>query len=178
MSTTRRPCDLVMKGGVTSGVVYPAAVYQISRAFDLKSIGGTSAGAIAAALAAAAQYRRIRRAGQSDAEAGYERLAQVPDWLGSDGHLLGLFAPNRATQKIFETILDQAEPGGNIAGRLVRFVKRYALAAVLGAVPGAFYALAASQLRIRYALAVHELVALGVIAFGALACATAAFALD
>ena len=90
MSAERRPCDLVMKGGITSGIVYPSAIYEISRAFDLKSIGGTSAGAIAAALAAAAQYRRLRRTGTEDAEAGYERLAQMPDWLGAGGHLFGL----------------------------------------------------------------------------------------
>lgn len=38
-------CDLVMKGGITSGIVYPLAVVEISKAFRLRSIGGTSAGA-------------------------------------------------------------------------------------------------------------------------------------
>ena len=36
-------CDLVMKGGITSGVVYPLAIVEISRAFRLKCIGGASA---------------------------------------------------------------------------------------------------------------------------------------
>ena len=49
-----KKCDIVMKGGITSGVVYPGAVAEIAKAFNLKGIGGTSAGAIAAAAAAAA----------------------------------------------------------------------------------------------------------------------------
>ncbi|MGZ7032569.1 MAG: patatin-like phospholipase family protein, partial [Thermoanaerobaculia bacterium] len=53
-----RKCDLVMKGGITSGIVYPAAVSELSREFEFVNIGGTSAGAIAAALTAAAEYRR------------------------------------------------------------------------------------------------------------------------
>src|SRR5947209_496830 len=49
-----RQCDLVMKGGITSGVVYPAAVMALKDTFRFRSIGGTSAGAIAAALTGAA----------------------------------------------------------------------------------------------------------------------------
>ena len=49
-----RFCDLVMKGGITSGVVYPGAIDQLSRHYRFKNIGGTSAGAIAAAATAAA----------------------------------------------------------------------------------------------------------------------------
>src|SRR5688572_32993451 len=52
-------CDLVMKGGVPSGVVYPSALRVLARHYRFRSIGGTSAGAIAAAGAAAAQYGRI-----------------------------------------------------------------------------------------------------------------------
>src|ERR1700719_3859784 len=48
-----RKCDIVMKGGITSGVVYPGAVSEIAKDFNLRGIGGTSAGAIAAAAAPA-----------------------------------------------------------------------------------------------------------------------------
>ncbi len=48
------PCDLVMKGGITSGIVYPPAVLELSKHYTFQSIGGTSAGAIAAAGTAAA----------------------------------------------------------------------------------------------------------------------------
>ena len=53
-----RPCDLVMKGGATSGVVYPSALHEIAGKFNLSGIGGTSAGARGAVAAAAAEYRR------------------------------------------------------------------------------------------------------------------------
>ena len=42
-------CDLVMKGGITSGVIYPRAVCQLAVTRRLTQVGGTSAGAIAAA---------------------------------------------------------------------------------------------------------------------------------
>lgn len=51
-------CDMVMKGGITSGVVYPYAVLEIATKYRLRSVGGTSAVAIAAAFAAAAEFGR------------------------------------------------------------------------------------------------------------------------
>ena len=42
-----------MKGGISSGILYPPAICPISKKFFLIGIGGTSAGAIAAA-----EYRR------------------------------------------------------------------------------------------------------------------------
>ena len=46
--------DLVLKGGITSGVVYPRAISRLAKNYQIKGVGGTSAGAIAAAFAAAA----------------------------------------------------------------------------------------------------------------------------
>jgi len=46
-------CDIILKGGITSGIVYPSAISTLARHYRLRSIGGTSAGAIAAAAAAA-----------------------------------------------------------------------------------------------------------------------------
>jgi len=46
-------CDIVMKGGITSGVVYPGAIISLAKRYRFRSIGGTSAGAIAAAIAPA-----------------------------------------------------------------------------------------------------------------------------
>jgi hypothetical protein len=54
MEHAMKYCDLVMKGGITSGIVYPNAVLALAREFRFKSVGGTSAGAIAAAVTAAA----------------------------------------------------------------------------------------------------------------------------
>ena len=126
----RRECDLVMKGGVTSGVIYPPAIYAISRAFDLRSIGGTSAGAIAAALAAAAQYRRV--ADPVTPEAGYDALARIPAWLGQDGHLFGLFAPNRDTRSLFGTVVALAAPGRSLPQRIGALFAAYRGPALLG----------------------------------------------
>src|ERR1035441_7687075 len=63
-----RSCDIVMKGGITSGVVYPLAVVCLAERFRLRNIGGTSAGAIAAAAAAAAELGRD--------SGGFDRLAR------------------------------------------------------------------------------------------------------
>lgn len=57
-SIPERDCDLIMKGGTTSGTVYPRAVRQLMSDYRLVNIGGTSAGAIAAAAAAAAEVGR------------------------------------------------------------------------------------------------------------------------
>ena len=51
-------CDIVMKGGITSGVVYPLAVCELATTYRLRSVGGASAGAIAAAAAVAAEMGR------------------------------------------------------------------------------------------------------------------------
>ena len=47
-----------MKGGITSGVVYPLAVCELATVYRLRSVGGSSAGAIAAAAAACAELGR------------------------------------------------------------------------------------------------------------------------
>ena len=97
-----RCCDLVMKGGVTSGVLYPPAIARIAEAFHLIGIGGTSAGAIAACAAAAAEYRR-RHTGRMD---GFDRLEEIPRELVGEGRLLSLFRPDAATAGLFKLIVD------------------------------------------------------------------------
>src|SRR4029453_13270802 len=47
-------CDLVMRGGIASGLVYPRAIAKLAETYDFRSIGGTSVGAIASAGTAAA----------------------------------------------------------------------------------------------------------------------------
>ena len=39
-------CDLVMRGGITSGIVYPCAIAKLAETYRFRSIGGTSAGAV------------------------------------------------------------------------------------------------------------------------------------
>jgi len=104
-----KKCDLVMKGGITSGIVYPAAVLELSKEFQFANIGGTSAGAIAAALTAAAEYRRQNGGGS----AGFERIAELPAWMAEvvDGRsrLLRLFQPTGETASLFEIALAYIE---------------------------------------------------------------------
>lgn len=98
---TRRFCDVIMKGGVTSGVVYPSAICELAKAYILKNIGGTSVGAIAASVTAAAEYRRR----QSGTGAGYAELAKLPGFLGSKGNLQALFAADPQARTLLEIAL-------------------------------------------------------------------------
>jgi len=90
-----KECDLVMKGGITSGVVYPRLLLEVAREYRLVHVGGTSAGAIAAGLAAAAESGR--------ASGGFARLAEVPSVL--EQHLIDLFQPHPKHEKTFATLL-------------------------------------------------------------------------
>jgi predicted acylesterase/phospholipase RssA len=102
-------CDLVMKGGVTSGVIYPRLVAGLSDRYRFKNIGGTSAGAIAAGASAAAELGRQR--GHAGA---FERLARLPEELGDplpgarpgtgSSRLLTLFQPVPALRRHFEVL--------------------------------------------------------------------------
>jgi predicted acylesterase/phospholipase RssA len=98
----RKKCDLVMKGGITSGIVYPRAVHELAQEFEFENIGGASAGAIAASLTAAAELQR-RTTGS---DAGFRKLEKLPDWLGEtvDGRsrLMHLFQPTEATKPFYE----------------------------------------------------------------------------
>ena len=39
-SHPERECDIVMKGGITSGVVYPHAVCELAQTYRLVNVGG------------------------------------------------------------------------------------------------------------------------------------------
>lgn len=89
-------CDLIMKGGITSGVVFPKALVALSRQYRFRSIGGTSAGAIAAVVAAAAEYCRQTKGDNS----GFDKIAALPQDLGQN--LGGLFQPSPKLAPLFE----------------------------------------------------------------------------
>src|SRR5947209_8162684 len=92
----RKECDLVMKGGVASGIVYPQAILTLAERYRLRSVGGTSAGAIAAALAVAAEYGRE--------SGGFERLDAIRAGLLRRGAIKELFQPTARTKPLWETI--------------------------------------------------------------------------
>jgi len=138
LKPARKYCDLVMKGGVTSGIVYPLAVQKLSTEYSFKNIGGTSAGAIAAGVTAAAECRR-RRTGE---ELGFERVAKLPAELAKDNFLLSLFRSDPSTKRVFQVVLSamSAKQAGKpiwiaVAARLLaNFFWPFALAVVLVAV--------------------------------------------
>ena len=125
-------CDVVMKGGITSGVVYPGAVVELARRYRFRRIGGASAGAIAAAAVAAAEHGR-------GTTGGFARLDAVPGELAEhvdgDPFLLRLFRPERQTRPLFDSTIAFLRHGvlrGVLA--LVRNFWRFPLLAALVAV--------------------------------------------
>jgi predicted acylesterase/phospholipase RssA len=96
-----------MKGGITSGVVYPKAAAVIAEKFRFRQVGGTSAGAIAAAATAAAELGR-QSGKKPDA---FKELADLPHLLGKPSKLTGrsklssLFQPQEKTRPLFDLLL-------------------------------------------------------------------------
>ncbi|WP_315835876.1 patatin-like phospholipase family protein [Bradyrhizobium prioriisuperbiae] len=168
-------CDIVLKGGITSGVVYPLALVALSKKFRLSNIGGTSAGAIAAAAAAAAEYGRSANA------AGFSRIEQVPDELGSD--LLPLFQPAPQLKPWFDIFIALATAKssfGRVFAVAEAALKGYWRNALLGSLPGVLLALLAWQLLssggfIVCGLMIAALGALAAVTYGLLRSATTNF---
>ncbi|MGF1664545.1 MAG: hypothetical protein ACFCVG_19135, partial [Kineosporiaceae bacterium] len=85
----RASADVIMRGGTASGVVYPLALCEIARAVRLRSLGGASAGAIAAATGAAAELGRVRL----DRARAAGPAAPGPDGGSAPGPRPGRFRP-------------------------------------------------------------------------------------
>ncbi len=120
MARTAKPkdlpyCDIVMKGGITSGVVYPLAVVELHEKYRIKSVGGTSAGALAAAIVAAAEYAR--------ASGGYERIAALPEEIARV--LFSLFQPGPEFRPLYDAFTGAANAksrtGGVVSGLISLF---------------------------------------------------------
>ncbi len=106
-------CDLVMKGGITSGVVYPHAITTIAGKYRLRSIGGTSAGAIAAVMAAAAEYRRQTSPDKSS-KAGFDKIRERGDELAENREGLEvLFQPSPELRPLFDLMMTAIGTKGN-----------------------------------------------------------------
>jgi len=136
-SFASRKCDIVMKGGITSGIVYPRAVSRLAKEYRFQSIGGTSAGAIAAAMTAAAEYSRSR------GTMVFDKLDEIPRWLGQsswgrNSNLLNLFQPQATTRGLFRVALAfLVKPWWR---RLLKLVQATWLDLLIGIVPGALVA--------------------------------------
>jgi hypothetical protein len=140
----RRKCDLVMQGGVTSGVVYPGLVCKLAEHYDFQNIGGTSAGAIAASLTAAAEY--ARRNGRTDA---FDGVAKVAKWLGAaspggrGSNLFALFQPQSKMAGLFRFAVAFL-----ITGKMkqaLSWLSVFWLEIIIGIIPGALLGYYAAQ---------------------------------
>jgi len=155
-----RICDLVMKGGVSSGVVYPLAAAELAKDFRFSSIGGTSAGAIAAAVTAAAEYGR--------ASGGFVRLSQVPTQIG--GHLMRLFQPSPRLAALLDIFLALQAPGSWLArfSRVLgiavrRFIGRWLLGLAVGILFGVVAVLSGAPMGYAIAWGAGLLVLIGIV---------------
>jgi len=99
-SNPERECDLVMKGGITSGIVYPRIVLKLAGEgkYRFRNVGGTSAGAIAAAVMAAAEYGRET--------GGFDRFHELSEKLAEPGFLFQLFQPTPELKPLMYTLLE------------------------------------------------------------------------
>ena len=134
-----RFCDLVMKGGIVSGIAYPLAVAELARHYRFHSIGGTSVGAVAAVVTAAAEYQRR----QQDSGAGFKLLEKLPEQLGArpprskHSRLLGLFQPQPETRRLLQVLvagLNRSSGLRRVGAVIFGLLRAYWLAPVLAAV--------------------------------------------
>jgi predicted acylesterase/phospholipase RssA len=162
------PCDLVLDGGVASALTHPRLLSGLSKAYRLKRLGGTSAGAVGAALGAVAQLARDRGAAEA-----FDRVDRLPSELGERlpsgiSRLANLFQPAAATRRTFALVMavldrQHGRPWGlRLAATALR---AYFLPALLGgAVGGCVMGIAIAAMVERGASIGHGLsAALGVV---------------
>lgn len=139
-SKADRFCDVVMKGGITSGLVYPAAVCRLATDYRFRSIGGTSAGAIAAAATAAAEHGRRTGKGTS-----FRELETLPSLLAGP-RLFRLFQPQPDTANLFHTLTAGIRGRRGVLPFVLAAFKHYLPFALLGAAPVLVFFAPASSL--------------------------------
>lgn len=100
-----RECDIVMKGGITSGVVYPLTVVELAKKFRFRNIGGLGRSPGSGDHPAA----EFNRAG-----GGFERVERIPGEVAKK--LRGFFQPVPRLAPLFEVLMaGQAKRGGAFA---------------------------------------------------------------
>jgi hypothetical protein len=101
-SSKLKECDLIMKGGITSGVVYPQAVLALKDKYRFRNIGGGSVGAVAAALTAAAELGRDSKLENT----GFDGMENAQDRLAEEkGFLQDLFRPPNTYKPLMDAAL-------------------------------------------------------------------------
>jgi predicted acylesterase/phospholipase RssA len=123
--------DATMRGGAISGVVYPLAACALAEHYVFRRLGGSSTGAVAAAMTAAAELGRTAGGPEQPrlpaVQPGFAGLAQTLGWLAGqdqagpamaspvlDGdmppwpeqhRLARLFQPSRTTRDAFRALV-------------------------------------------------------------------------
>src|SRR6185295_7744797 len=123
------PCDLVLKGGNVSDIVYPSAIVELAKHYRFGSIGGTSAGAIGAAIAAAGEYARET--------GGFLRVAAIPGQVAD--HLFDKFQPTPKLKPVFDMVIaafTKKTSLGGVFAVIVAALRGYAGIMFCGALPG------------------------------------------
>lgn len=141
-SGSRPECDMIMKGGITSGVVYPLAASHLAERYTFRNLGGASAGAIAAAIVAAAELGR-----QRGGTGGFGHLDRLPGELGAE--LGKLFQPSKATQPAYDLLIASIDHDRSTTGKVLALVRAavrsawlaFLITLVLAMVPGVAIAL-------------------------------------
>jgi len=104
LHTSRRDCNLIRKVGISSGVICRRLASRLSKHYRLRSIAGSSAGAIGADAAVA----ELRRAGD-DSEVGIGLLERLPDVvnerINGGPRLLSLLRPVPRTAPLFGILM-------------------------------------------------------------------------
>ncbi|RVG58276.1 RpoH suppressor SuhR, partial [Sinorhizobium meliloti] len=176
--TPAKYCDLVMKGGITSGIVYPNAALALARDYRFKNIGGTSAGAIAAAACAAAavgdRRKQMKAAiAQPEERVGFEGLAKASANLASPGFIKDLLQPAAGAGQAFRLLVTLAgntgvlRKGVALLGSVVRIAPVETLL-LLAALAGLAYAVGGQTGMIAAALPAAICAYLGGVVFAVL----------
>ncbi|GMA17688.1 SuhR protein (plasmid) [Deinococcus metallilatus] len=160
-----RECNLVLEGGITSGIVYPALIVELARTYRFRCLGGSSAGAIGAAFAAAAEY------GRQCGQGGMDALEREAAWLGQGAvpgplHLQQLFQPQTRTRGTFNFLSGAVGKDWGWRGPLSA-MRVQPLAAIVGALPGLGSALVARTNKTSHGRLAGTLIGLGLGAAGA-----------
>jgi predicted acylesterase/phospholipase RssA len=123
-------CDIIMKGGIASGVFYPRAITEIAESYRLVSIGGASAGAIASTGAAIAEYARGR--GRDGFTPLCALIEQLRDEVDGKTLIERLFAPDPGTRALWSVVesVRNVPAVGSAGGRKLSSIMRAGLAPV------------------------------------------------
>ncbi|AFZ46128.1 putative suppressor [Cyanobacterium stanieri PCC 7202] len=98
-----------MKGGISSGIVYPPAILElVDNNYYFKQIGGSSAGAIAACATAAAEYGR-REGNDKSFDTFQDKTEKFLSEPKTVTNLRSLFQPTKENQPLFDLIFKLLE---------------------------------------------------------------------